>query len=344
MSDQSKKILATSAADDFTEENCTSDALLLQFIEGATTTDETEKIQAHLNECAVCSHIVGSVYYNKTHPFTAAEQREAKKLVKRSPEEQAARLLNLPDTAVRSRLPHVVRPRYTPLRPSLLERLFPQTRLGQFAFAAIVILLMIGGQRGVQYYRTDYQIQQAAALLQKEHRVYHQDVRLSGGYASSGIGTTMEPGEGTMGGEEKEETYVDRAQAQVEKAMANGATSAKAQQLLAQILLIAQDARVDSLVRELEPRAKESPEIANDLGVYYYTRQNWSAAESYFALAQRGDPKLREASFNLALAKAKLGKKEEALALLREYLALETDEGWKRAALRVQSQIQKGEE
>jgi tetratricopeptide (TPR) repeat protein len=336
MSDQIKKISAEEAGNGWSEENCVSDALLLQFLEGATNAEETEKIQAHLNACAVCSHIVGAVYYNKTHPFTPAEQREAKKLIKRSPEEQVARLFNLPLTARTVRAARISSAR---AKLSWLERLFPQTKVGQFAFAMSVVLFVITGQKGVQYYRTEYQIERAAALLQKEHRVYYQDVRLSGGYASR-IGITMGPGdEGTMGEEQREETYVDRAKAQVEKAVANGAASVKARRLLAQVLLIAQDARADSLVRELEPQAKESPELANDLGVYYYARQNWSAAESYFALARSGDPRLRDAYFNLALAKTKLGKNDEAVALLQECLGLETDEGWKRAALSLQAKV-----
>ncbi|MEK7730143.1 MAG: hypothetical protein AAB354_17175, partial [candidate division KSB1 bacterium] len=93
MSDTNKKNLLQNAAENFSEENCVNDALLLQFIEGHTAAAETTKIQAHLNECEVCAHIVGSVYYNKTHPFTEEEQREAGKLLKRSPEEQVAELL-----------------------------------------------------------------------------------------------------------------------------------------------------------------------------------------------------------------------------------------------------------
>ncbi|MEK7728760.1 MAG: hypothetical protein AAB354_10135, partial [candidate division KSB1 bacterium] len=209
----------------------------------------------------------------------------------------------------------------------------------QPAFAAFAVLLLLGGRGAWRYAQTDYLINQATALLQKEHRIFFQDVRLSGGYGSSGPETTM------GSGEEKEETYLDRAKAQVEKAIANGATSVAAKQLLIQISVMNQDyARADVLVRELEPLAKKSPTLANDLGVYYFQRQAWRKAEEYFAAARAGDPKLSEAYFNLALAQAQLGKKSEALAVIQEYLVLETDEGWKLAAQTLKQKLQTAQE
>lgn len=344
MSDQIKKTLEDGAMGDFSEENCISDALLLQFIEGTATAEDTTRIQAHLNECAICSHIVGSVYYNRTHPFTEEERREAKELVKHSPEKQVEKLLRHLKAAGS---PHAVNgaPKTVP-QAGISKRFrlsldwFPSPPLWQPAFAVLLTLLALGGRWTYRYVQTDYKIQQAAKLLREEHRIFYEDVRLSGGYASKGAGMTMGPGDSTS--ENQRETYIDRAQDQVKQAISNGATRTTAEQLLFQISMMSQDqAAADTLARVLEPLAPSSAALANDLGVYYFQRKEWRKAEEYFTEACANDPKMLEAYFNLAHVKAKLGEREEAFSLLERYLLIEPDDGWKRAALSLKQALQK---
>lgn len=326
MSDQIKKRFKASAADDSSEENCMSDALLLQFIEGATSAEETNRIQAHLNECAVCAHIVGAVYYNKTHPFTAEEQREARELIKSTPEEQAAMLLR--DFEQAESANGVAR---RTVRGAQTERFrlsfdwLPRLPLWQPAFAALLVLLALGGRWTYRYVQTDYKVEQAANLLKQEHRAFYKHARLSGGYGSSGISELM--------GEEEKEEYSVRAEKLAAEAIKNGAESLKAKQLLAQSLFIEKKYdRLDSLLREIAPLAENSAVLLNDLGVYYFQKQAWKNAEKYFSAAMARDPKFLEARYNLAVTKAESGAREEAVKLMQEYLALETDENWKIAA------------
>lgn len=326
MSDRIKRQFEGSAADDFSAKNCMSDALLLQFIEGATTAEETSKIQAHLNTCAICSHIVGSVYYNKTHPFTDDERREAQELIQHTPEEQAAKLLHgFMETKAAHGAPIRAVPRSQTERFRLSLEWLPRLPLWQPAFAAVLVLLALGGRWTYRYVQTDYKIEQAAGLLKQEHSVYFKDPRLSGGYSASRIGTLM--------GEEQEEKYSVRAEKLAAAAIANGAESLKAKQLLAQSLFIEKKyERLDSLLREIAPLAENSAALLNDLGVYFFQKQDWGSAEEYFFAAITRDPKFLEARYNLALTKAERGAREEAIKLMQEYLALETDENWKIAA------------
>lgn len=340
MNDQTRKFLNTSDAEDFSEENCISDALLLQFIEGTTTAEETTSIQEHLNECALCSHVVASVYYNKAHPFTEEEQRETQKLLKRSPEEQVAELLKpgIEEGKKSHQNPVVIEKRW---RPRSEISWWQRPIIWRPAFALSVLLFLLGGQRVWHYWQTDYQLQQATALLTNEHRLDFQDVRWSGGYAS-GTGPTMDAQDHTN--EPKRVSYLERAEAQVEMATAKGAAPNAANQVLLQIYMFKKEyARADSLVRELEPLASKSPVLSNDLGVYYYHHKAWSKAEEYFTAAAASDAKLSEARFNLALAQARLGAREKALANLAVCLKLEKDAGWIRAARKLQATLKSGQ-
>lgn len=319
MMDLNKKKAQLSAADDFGHDERFSDALLLQFIEGTLTAEQTAEVQAHLNECAVCSHIVGEVYYTKAHPITAEEQREAEKLLTRTPEEEVAKLLNLPDKKVRMV--------YVSPQPRWYEKLFAPPLAGRLAFAVCAVLLVSGGRGVWRYAQTTYKLEQAASLLQKEYFVFIETARLSGGYGSSGIGELMSPDD------EKEESFSARAGKLATDAIQNGAEPVPAKQLLAQSLFIEKKyAQVDSLMRELTPLATTSATLLNDLGVYHFQKRNWAEADKYFSAALARDPSLLESRYNLALAKQELGAREEAVRLMQEYLMLETDENWKVAA------------
>lgn len=324
MNDQDKKILRVSAAKDFSDERCVSEAMLLRFIEGGTSAQETAKIHAHLNECEDCAYIVSAMYDYEAHPITEAELQEARKLVMRTPEEEAERLLG-PSL----KLDEVIDETPTP-SSSLLERLrtfLPEVRFARApAFAVALVLLLVGGRWGWRYAQTDYKIGQAAELLKQEYTVFIKDARLSGGYGSSGISELMGP-------EEEEEKYSMRAAKLATQAIQNGAASVQAKQLLAQSFFIEkQYDRLDSLMRELVLLSANSPTLLNDLGVYHFQKQNWAEAEKYFSAAIARDAKFLEARYNLALTKAEAGAREEAVRIMQEYLALETDENWRNAA------------
>ncbi len=329
-------MLQNSLAADPPSADCISDVLLFKYIEGEATAQEAAAIQEHLNECALCFHVVAAMRRNEGVPFTAMEELEVAKLLKLSPQAQVAKILDYEkelnphaapeedaeDETTESRS-FAVEAAYRKKRSAILGWL--QTPLvWRPAFAALFVLLALGGRWGWRYAQTDYKIHQAAALLQKEHTVFIKDARLSGGYGSSGMSVLM--------GTEKEEKYSARAEKLTAQAIKNGATSIPAKQQLAKIFLIeGKYERADSLLQELAPFANNSASLLNDLGVYHFQKQNWDSAAKYFTAAIAADPKFLEARYNLALANAEAGAIEEAIRIMNEYLELETDEEWQAA-------------
>ena len=143
-------------------------------------------------------------------------------------------------------------------------------------------------------------------------------------------------------GEAEEQDYLQQSRARLERALAHGEQSSKARQLLAQIFIIQKEyTSADSILRTLEPDAKNSPTLLNDLGVYYFQQQDWANAEKYFSEAIKVDSRFPEARFNLALVKMQMNEKDEANAILSEYLKIEKDKNWKNAAVVMQNESRK---
>jgi len=329
-------MLQNSLAADSPSTDCISDVLLLKYIEGDATAQEAAAVQQHLNECALCFQVVATMRRNEGVTFTAMEELEVAKLLRLSPQAQVTKILEY----AKELNPHAApeedaEDETTESRTFAVEAAHRQRRspfLGWLqtpfvwrpAFAALLVLFAFGGRLGWQYFRTDYKIAQAAELLQKEHTVFYKYARLSGGYNLSVLDKLMGP--------EEEENYSARAEKLTTQAIKNGATSMAAKQQLAKIFLIeGKYERADSLLQELAPFANKSASLLNDLGVYHFQKQDWNSAAKYFTAAIAADPKFLEARYNLALANAETGAIEEAIRIMNEYLALETDDEWKAA-------------
>ncbi|MGH7491364.1 MAG: tetratricopeptide repeat protein [bacterium] len=307
---------------------------LLQYLEGNLTADNRSRIEKHLEACTLCFHVILSVRANEAHPFTEEELKEAQDLASWTPEQHLTAILALEKKRSERNRGHIESSHAERL-PNRALRLSPMTGIKLPAYwrplaaAAIIIFALAASFWGVRYYQTDYQIARAERLLQEQHRVFIKDARLSGGYGSSGIGELM--------GAEDEKKYLQQSRVHLEKALMHGEQSPRARQLLAQIFIIEKEyTRADSVLRTLEPSNKNSPELLNDLGVYYFQQQDWITAEKYFSEAINVDPKLPEARYNLALVKMQVNAKDEANAILNEYLQIEKDENWKNAAKELQ--------
>lgn len=216
------------------------------------------------------------------------------------------------------------------LPPTLVPRL-------PYAFATL-LFLTLGVFWGVRFYNTSYRIHKAEKLLIENHRIYMAETpRLSGGYASTGIGMLM-------AGDEPRD-YLTQAFDFTEQAIENGSKSPKAKQLQAQILIIQNDyPKADSVLNQIDYKARNSATVLNDLGVLKFRQEDWEAAAQYFESATHTDPKFIEAYYNLALAQDKLGQKQEAISTLNEYLKFKNDIEWKNAALSFLQKLQNREE
>ena len=194
---------------------------------------------------------------------------------------------------------------------------------------ALELLIAVGGGGfgGYRYYVTTHRINQAHELLVENHRLYMADTpRLSGGYASTGIGMLMD--------EDAPPSFLSQAFDLTEQAIENGSKSVQAKQLQAQIFIIQKEYnKADSVFNLIADRDRHLAAVLNDLGVLKYKKEEWQEAIEYFEATIQVNSDFKEAYYNLALAQNKLGKKQEAISTLDEYLKFKNDVGWKNAAL-----------
>jgi tetratricopeptide (TPR) repeat protein len=209
----------------------------------------------------------------------------------------------------------------------ILEKLFGWMRpVPRYVYAvAGSAVIFISAYFGVRFYNTTYQLVLAEDVLKENHRVYMADApRLSGGYALTGIAQLM--------GDVEEETYLEKAKGHTKRAIASESTSPRIQELQAQIFIISN--KLDSaemMYRQLGEVKVISAELLNDQGVLKYNQGQYESAEQLFKQAIEADSKLSESYYNLALTQEKLGDVENAKNSIKQFLSIETDQGWQNA-------------
>ncbi len=331
---------------------CISDDLLFRYLDGVATQKEARVVQKHLLECRTCFDVVAAVTKDSLHAPNEAEWVEFEKTVKPSPEKQIAGIMSrvnelFPPSSRRVREgteePIVNKSATSPTR-NMWKRLwlwFEAPKLApRYALAlATLVVVIAGAYWGIRFYKTTYRIAQAERLLRENYKVYMADTpRLAGGYESKGIGILMADSESVA----VESSYLNQVSTLVKAAIASGAESVNAKQLLAQVLIIKKSyAQADSLLEQLRPEAMNSAAGLNDLGVLRFEEGRWENAAQYFESAIAIDSQFVEAWYNLALVKARIGATTEAIAVLNEYLKLETDAGWRSAALATRDNLEK---
>jgi tetratricopeptide (TPR) repeat protein len=322
---------------------CVSDELLFRYLDDAATPEEARVVQKHLLECKTCFDVVAALAKDSLHAPNEAEWVEFEKTVKPNPEKQIAGIMSRVNdlfqpssrkVSERTEEPFVYKWAVLPMQSmgERLRRWFEVPKLApRYALALAVLLVVIAGTYwGMRFYKTTYRIAQAERLLRENYKVYMADTpRLSGGYESKAIGILMADSESVAA----ESFYLHQVSALVKAAIASGAESAKAKQLLAQILIIKKN--TPRPIRSLNNfnQVTKSAAVLNDLGVLYFGQEVWETAAQYFGAAMQADSQFVEARYNLALTKAKLGATDEAISILQDYINLETDEGWRNAAM-----------
>ena len=129
-------------------------------------------------------------------------------------------------------------------------------------------------------------------------------------------------------------SFLSQAFDLTEQAIENGSKSVEAKQLQAQIFIIQKEYnKADSVFNLIADRDRHLAAVLNDLGVLKYKKEEWQEATEYFEATIQVNSDFTEAYYNLALAQNKLGKKQEAISTLDEYLKFNNDVEWKNAAL-----------
>jgi tetratricopeptide (TPR) repeat protein len=290
---------------------------------------------------------------NAHTPASEAEKLEIARLRKLAPQEQVSKILDyvamtypppgsiLNESAREalddSSMLHIEKRFWQ----DLWQRIVSPRLLPRYAFAVAMLLILVAGSFwGIRYYQNTHALAAVESELRANYRTYvnlrdyaASAPRLSGGYDHQPIMP--------MGGEEEGASYLENARQRLEAVLARDANSVKAKHLLAQIFIV-QEAytQADSILRDIPPASLQEAGLLNDQGALYLAMGNLPAAAQNFTAALQADPKLVEARYNLALAKAKMGLTAEARALLDEYIELEKNAGWRHAAASILEQLQ----
>jgi len=318
---------------------CLTPEMTYRYLERDINEAERARIETHLDECSVCYEAMVSLVKNSLAPASELEKQAIHQMTSITPKSQVSRVLSYvqADSKVQQRevgatglwdwLKHFLR--------------FPETFAAGWhspALAALALLLLsIGAYQGIRAYNRSWQLAEAERLLQQNYRVYMKDTaRLSGGYGSSGVAALMSSEQA-----ERTPSYSEKALAFAQKAATNGANPDKIRQIEAQVYLIQKNyEKAELIYRQLKAQESRSAPLLNDRGVLYFGQQDWENARNAFEASLKADPNFREAWYNLALVKERKGDLQGALSALDRYLELETDEGWRNAAVEFKKRLE----
>jgi len=332
-------------------EACLDDDLLYRYLDNLATAEERRLVEHHLHACRACFSDFADLARMASTPATGAEKFELARLPELTPEEQVKKVFDyikaegpLPDP-VREVLDNTFVLQTKKKGWPKLWSWLPSPQLApRFAYVmALLLILAATSFIGIPFIvsRFDKSADTLAEIereLQTQHKIYVNPLnyaesvpRLSGGYAPDRIFL--------MGSEE--ETF-DNSRRRLEAVIADEAESVQARQLLAQTFIMqGAYAQADSVLRQIPAASLQQASLLNDEGVLHLAMNDFTAAARGFEAAIKADPKLVEARYNLALTKAKMGLIAEALALLNEYIDLETTPEWHNVALDVLDDLQK---
>jgi len=306
--------------------------MLYRYLEGNLSTNEKRKFESHLNSCPHCFSEMSSLIRNSQFPASAEEEVLISKLITRTPEQQAAKMVSLYhqlELSWHKKIARFIKQSlknpFQTVKDFQWQVVHAHTKLKPALIGLIVILtIVIGG--GYQYYQTTYQVLKSERLLKKNVRVFIEDARLSGGYASQGISMLLDQTQDVM-------PYLKTVKDQLISAIHHGSSASKARILLAHAYIIGrQFSQADSVLATLTAQSEIKSAVLNDIGVLYYQQKKSEKAAEYFQAAINLDENLLEAQYNLALIKMKLGKAVEARLIVENYLQKEKDKEWHNAA------------
>ncbi len=318
-------------------EECITNELFYEYLEGRVSEEKAITIEHHLNSCPICFQEFASLLRNTLSPITDFEKSEISKLRNITAEEQVAKIISYYEPLA-EKIEGWKKAIITVIIKFSLKKIFERRTSGKYYWRPVVAFLFLiicitGSYMLRKYYNTNYQISQAEKLLLENHKIYIEDPRLAGGYGSSGINMLMAP-------DDEKFSYIEQVKSRINRAIRKGSNSPKAQQLLAQIFIIEQqDQKADSMFSLIKKESEQSAALLNDIGVLCFKKGDWKNAAYNFHSAIEADENFLEAHYNLALVQIKLGKLNEAISILKKYIDREHDKGWRDAAHRLMNTI-----
>ena len=318
-------------------DDCLTPELTYRYLENDIDERLRAQVETHLDECASCYEAMVSLLNNSLTPATELEKNEIRKLTEMTPEKQVSRVLSYVRTQSKAKQEGAMDEGFWRQISRFFRFQGTASSLWRSpAFATLALLLLtVGSYQGIRFYQTSWPMTQAERLLQQNYRVYMKDTaRLSGGYRSSGVAALMAGGG-------SESSYAEQALALTQEAARKGANPDRVRKIEAQVYVIQNDyGKAESAYEQMGEAERNSAAFWNDRGVAHFGQQDWERAQEYFEASLRADQQFKEAWYNLALVKEKRHDGRGALSALERYLTLETDEGWRNAALEFKKRLQ----
>ena len=263
---------------------------------------------------------MASLIKNISTPISTTEKKQIDAMMNYTKEEQVVKILSyyhdlntsIIDQLI-SRMFNNIKKIFQHLR-TLKRTLILNVNFPRPAFIIAIVIfsaIIVGSYIGIHYYQTRYQLHEAEKLLKDNHKIFIENVRLSGGFHAKGTSYILD-------GDSQKLSYLEQAKHRLNIAIENNAKSNEAIHLLAQTHIIENkfDKAEEMLMKLLAQN--QSASILNDLGTIYYSRGDFTKAAQYFENTIQIDANFVEAHYNLALAKIKLGALEEAISFLNK--------------------------
>lgn len=304
---------------------CLDDDTLFKYMDNQLKGKNLRQVERHLNECSTCLRALSNLIKLTTTPATEDEKKILETIEQVPIEDRLESILQS----------HNIDQPSEPLWETLLRKaqnwLFPTfaTPTKRFfagpAYILSYALILFASFAGIRFYNTTYQIMRAQNTMEQNYAISAGMPRLNGDYRYNKISLYMN--------EESEQSYLNVSQNRLAKALKHNPDSDKASVLLVQTFIMEnQFDKADSIVQRILQRDKISGTTFNDIGVLYFQKQHYNHAEAYFQKSIDAEPTFLLAYYNLSLTKNKLGKRDEAIELIRQYIHFEKDDTWNAAA------------
>ena len=302
---------------------------IYQYVENQLSDSEREEVEGLIGQDEMSISLIGSMMRLEEQPISEAEKEEARKLLKRDAETQVARIVELANEQASAE-------KASDSSKSQTAEIIPfYTRPAVWGTAIAASLLIFFGLKPL------FDNQQASSLTNMafsqatQQSTYYQNPRFSApGDKPYGVSVV-----GKLLGSNDDAPY-QKIKTNLEASLDYNPNQPEVKRILAQVYLkLGEDAKADSLQKDLLAADYQSARLYNDLGVVAYGKKDWHTAERHFLKALQIDPALNEARYNLGITYQQLEIYDKAVTSFDEFQLKETRHEWKAAAAELIRQI-----
>ncbi len=310
-------------------QRCLSEEQIYRYLDNNLDEADIEEIEKHILSCASCAKEIAALKNNLFSPMTAFEKEAISKINNDSIAEQVSKIISMVD-ADRARKPSkkpgvlVFLRRWWEKIKSIFEISIFVEKQWRWAGAVACILLVISLVGYPQYrnWRSYMIANKAINSLAQVHFITDRNTpRPIGGFNFYILGATR--------------SHPESEKNQIVKNLLFRAIKLNPENLLAHEYLGTYYLRIEKDVDQANQHYRiaykidpTNADILNDLGVLALEKKNYQTAIDYFLEAQKHQPELPEAQYNLIIAYSGIGKMTEAIDAREKYKTLDPAISW----------------